>query len=65
MRINRNRRKEWMNRIGNKATCARCGGVSVFIPGVYLDEAGQVKITYWKWWRGFKKAHKVCSEKKA
>lgn len=58
--------KSWIVLDGNRGHCTRCGGVSVWVPGVTMPRAGfrEGPLDFWRWWRRFKQAHAQCVVRK-
>jgi len=59
--------KPWQILDGNKAYCLRCGGKSIyhFTRDWYSFSSGYgCDYTFFKWWKGFKKAHKNCPDRR-
>lgn len=52
------KRKAWVTLLPNKATCGNCGARSIWIQGMRMG--GGKTLTYWIWWKEFKRRHNRC-----
>lgn len=56
--------KPWTILDKSKANCTRCGGTSIWMPGVTTVRGMDFKpLDFFRWWKRFKQVHSKCIER--